>query len=127
MRALWPIERAVLDAVGCDNPSLAEPLRQQADAAQVIEHENTGVGFFSTVTVEGEVPPLLDGSPLDDAFGTIGGLEHGMGFVVFFEKGRLSLIEGYSFGDAETADIDFGEVEFDVKPWSVSTGAANGT
>ena len=41
-----------------------------------------------------------------------------MGFPVFVEDGRISLIEGSCFGDASTAAIDFGQAGFDLEPWS---------
>jgi len=121
MRALWPIERAVLDATGQDYPQFAEALNRQAELARVTDFENTGAGFFSTVVVSPEAPPLQAKSPLDGAYGDVVGIEHGMGFVVFLEGGLLSLIEGYCHGDGPTKDIDFEHVAFNLKPWSASS------
>ena len=118
MRPLWPIERAVLEATAHDYPGLADDIRRQAEAAQVTEFENSGAGFFSTVTVAPDAPLLPDKSPLDGAYGSVEGIEHGIGFVVFLEGGRLSLIEGYCHGDVSTVGFDFEVAEFDVKPWS---------
>ncbi|QAY78909.1 hypothetical protein [Sphingosinicella sp. BN140058] len=120
MRPLWQIERAVLDTLGCAHSSLTEPLRLQSASARVTRFENTGTGFFSSINVTGDAPPLPDGSPLDDAYAMVDGLEHGMGFIALFEGRRLSVIEGYALGDAETYDIDFAETKFDVKPWKVA-------
>ena len=118
MRPLWPIERAVLDAAVHDYPQSAASLQRQIESARVTDFENTGAGFFSTVTVATDAPKLPDKSPLDAAHGTISGIEHGMGFLAFLEDGRLSLIEGHSFGDDTTVDIDFETVSFDLTPWS---------
>jgi hypothetical protein len=121
MRPLWPIERAVVDATAQDYPHLAEALMRQMESAQVAKFENTGGGFFSTVTVAAASPPLLDKSPLDGAHGTVKGMEYGMGFLIFLEDGRMSLIEGYSEGGDDTTGIDFEHVEFEVRPWGAES------
>ena len=120
MRPLWPIERAVLEAAAHDYHAAADGLRQQMAAAQVTTFENTGAGFFSTVRVSPEAPRLTDNSWLDAATGRVGSLEHGMGFLVFLENGCISLIEGYTYGDVSTVEVDFELVDFDVKPWSLA-------
>jgi hypothetical protein len=120
MRALWPIERAVLKAAAHDYPHSSECLNRQMESAQVSDFENTGAGFFSTITVDAVAPSLSDKSPLDAATGTIAGIKLGMGFLVFLENGRVSLIEGYSYGDESTVGIDFENVIFDLKPWSTA-------
>ena len=107
MRALWPIERAVLEATAHDYPAFADDIRRQAETAQVSEFENSGAGFFSTLSVAPDAPLLPDKSPLDGAYGTVEGIEHGMGFVVFLDRGRLSLIEGYCHGDVSTEGSRF--------------------
>jgi hypothetical protein len=85
----------------------------------VTEFENTGAGFFSTVTVGPDVPPITDKSPLDGAYGSVEGIVDGMGFIVFLEGGRLTLIEGYCHGATSTG-IEFARVNFDIKPWSIA-------
>ncbi len=82
--------------------------------------ENTGAGFFSTVVVPPNAGLIADRSPLDGAYGAVDGVDFDMGFVVFLENGRVSLIEGYSHGATPTADINFAQVAFDLKPWSAA-------
>lgn len=41
-----------------------------------------------------------------------------MGFLVFLEDGRLSLIEGYCQAIISTVGIDFETVTFNLKPYS---------
>ena len=108
----------MLEATARDYPASANSLRRQAETAQVTNFENTGAGFFSTVSVAADAPALADRSPSDGAYGSIEGIEHGMGFLVFLENGRMSLIEGYCHGDASTVGIDFSCVKFDLRPWS---------
>lgn len=120
MRPLWPIERAVLDAAAQDYPASTEALQRQAETAQVVHFENTGAGFFSTVSVGPEAPLLAGRSPLDAATGSVDGIENGMSFLVFFENGQLSLIEGYCNGGASTAGTNFADVQFCITPWSAA-------
>jgi hypothetical protein len=120
MRSLWPIEQAVLEAAAHDCQASGEGLRGQIATARVTNFENTGAGFFSTVSVSPEAPRLTDKSPLDAATGSVGSIEHGMGFLVFLENGYVSLIEGYTYGDVSTVGVDFESVNFDMKPWSLA-------
>ena len=120
MRPLWPIERAVIEATANDYPALADDLRRQAETAGVTSFENSGGGFFSNVTVSTDAPALPNNSRLEGAIGAVEGIEHGMGFIVSLEDGRLSVIEGYSHGGASTADVDFAVARFDIRPWSKS-------
>lgn len=118
MRSLWPIEQAVLEATAQEYPAYANHLRSQAKSAQVSEFENSGAGFFSAVSISREAPLLPDKAYVDGAHGSVEGIEHGMGFIVFLEGGRLSLIEGYCHGNVSTDDVDFSTVDFEVMPWS---------
>lgn len=119
MRELWPIERAILEAAAHDYQAYAGGLREQIASAQVTSFENTGMGFFSMLSVSPEAPRLTDKSPLDAATGSVASIEHGMGFLVFLENGYVSTIEGYAY-DGSTVGLDFETVTFDVKPWSIA-------
>jgi hypothetical protein len=119
VRELWPIERAVLEAAAHDYPALADVLRVQIAHARVTNFENTGAGFFSTVTVARETPLLPNQSPIDAATASVASISHGMGFLLFVENGYLSTIEGYTY-DGSTMGLDFKTIEFDVKPWSLA-------
>src|SRR5687768_5121141 len=118
MPPLWPIERAVLDATAQDYPASVAILRQQIETAQVTAFENTGAGFFSTVSVSADAPRLPDKSPLDGAHGSVNGVKEAMGFVVFLKDGRLSLIEGYCQAIDSTVEIDFATTDFNLRPFS---------
>jgi hypothetical protein len=120
MRPLWPIEREVLEVTAAEYPASAEALRQQIDTAQVANFKNSGAGFFSDLVVATDAPLLTEKSPLDGAYGSVVGIEHGMGFIVFLKDGRLSMIEGYCNGNASTTDIDFSKVVYELTPWSRS-------
>ena len=115
MRLLWPIEREVLEIAAAEYPASAEALRRQIDTAQVISFENSGAGFFSNLAIAPDAPPLSDKSPLGNAYGSVSGVEGGMGFLVWLNHGHLSVIEGYCYGSGPTEDIDFSRVVFELK------------
>jgi hypothetical protein len=123
MRALWPIELEALRATIAEYPSSAHAIRLQIDRAQVAAFENTGGGFFSNLSVIGDVP-LIDEKkhPLEGGNGTIPGMEYGIELLIWVSEGRLSMIEGYSHGGEPTAHIDFSSVAFKVEPWTSTTG-----
>jgi hypothetical protein len=117
MRPLWPIEREVLEITAAEYPASAGALRRQIDTARVVSFENSGAGFFSDLAVAPDAPQLSEKSPLSGAYGSVLGVEEGMGFIVFLNDGRLSMIEGYCYGGSPTTDIDFSRVVFGLMPW----------
>lgn len=83
-----------------DHPYL-EILRAQAAVATIKSREYTGVGFFTSFTVPDTVPRLPAGHgrwTISDVFGEVGGIEHGVGFILFVERGALDTLECYTFG-----------------------------
>lgn len=119
MRPLWPIEREILEITAADYPTSTAALRQQINTAHVISFENTGAGFFSELVVAANTPLLTAESPLSGAHGNVLGIEHGMGFIVFLEDGRVSLIEGYCNGDTSTSEIDFSRAAYRLMSWDL--------
>lgn len=117
MRPLWKIEKAVLDITAGQYVRSLEALRFQIASAQVGSFKNSGAGFFSTLCVDPSSPPLIESSPLSGAYGDVLGIEHGMGFIVFLEDGRLSMIEGYCNANVATTGFDFERAFFDLVPW----------
>jgi len=118
MRPLWPIEREVLEITATEYSGSVEAMRRQIDTAQVTSFENSGAGFFSDLAVADDAPVLLENSPLSGAYGSVLGIEHGMGFIVFLKDGRLSMIEGYCNAGGPTIDIDFSRAVYGLMPWS---------
>jgi hypothetical protein len=118
MRPLWPIEREVLKITAAEYSATPEAFRRQIETALVASFENTGAGFFSDLVVAADVPLLGGKTPLSGAYGSVLGIEHGMGFIVFLKAGRLSMIEGYCNGDVSTVSVDFSRVVYGLIPWS---------
>ncbi len=101
-----PSVRAVVQAVlprllDGRHPALAA-LREQLLRATIESVELTGAGFFADLIVPTDAPladpPNLVGG---DAELSISELPHGAGCVLFVENGRLSCLEGFTFGDEE--------------------------
>jgi len=44
----------------------------------------------------------------------VSGLEHGIGFVLFMEDGRLDLLEGFAWGPESTAGLNLTALELEV-------------
>jgi len=99
---LAPLEAAVIQLQLSDDSELANALRTQWNAATVVDRQLTGVGFYTTFSVPPSIPGHSDLSRrrLGDVHAEIGGLEHGAGFILWIEDGRLSCLEGYSYQEA---------------------------
>jgi hypothetical protein len=116
MRALWPIEIAVLGKLAELNPSEAEALRLQGASAGVTAFENTGAGYFSDLAVDVAAPSILGGSPLGEVHAEILGVPHGMGFLLFFRAGKAEMLEGFCYAGSSTTDIDFERPVYALMP-----------
>jgi len=115
MTAFTKLELAALHSIFSEAPELASPLEQQLVVATVEERENSGGGFFSTISVTDDAPRAISPKVLGyETHARIAGLEHGLGFVLFMEDGRLHLLEGFARGPESTAGLDLTAVEFEV-------------
>lgn len=97
---LTPLEADVLALLlAGDVPGMAE-LRTQLAAARVASRQHSGVGFFTHFEVPAGVPaPVLPKQVvLSDVYAELRGVEHEVGFLLFFEVGRLSALEGFMYG-----------------------------
>ena len=107
------LERATLrdftTIYGNDEPRLAA----QIAAACPVSRLNTSGGFFTEVVVnQAACEKMIMWGPLGDHYVHVAGMEHGLGLMLFFKEGYLSLIEGYSPAAEDTSDIDFSTVAF---------------
>ena len=115
MAKFTELELAALHSIFLETPELAPALEQQLAIATVVERENTGGGFFTTISIEGDAPRVVLSDVLGfDTQARVKGLEHGMGFVLFTEDGLIRLLEGFAWGPESTATLDLQSLEFDV-------------
>lgn len=114
MTAFTDLELAALHSIFSETPQLAPGLQRQLAAASVMERENTGVGFFTTIGVADDAPPVSGPGELGNAtHARIAGLAYGLGFVLFIKGGRLHLLEGYAFGES-TVGLDLAALQFEI-------------
>lgn len=115
MTAFTKLELAALRAIFLETPELALDLERQLEGAIVTQRENSGGGFFTTITVADDAPIVNFPPVLGYATqARIVGLEHGMGFILFFKSGRLHMLEGFAWGLESTVDLDFGALQFEI-------------
>jgi hypothetical protein len=91
-----------------DDPVMAA-LREQYARSRVGAVELSGAGFFADIEVPDDAPmvspPSISGG---DAKIVVEGVQHGAGCVLFVRDGRLSMLEGYTYGNeawSESAKI----------------------
>ena len=112
------LEEAALHAIFAETPELASILEQQLAQAAVINRENTGVGFFTTILVADDVPQANGPQILGQTtYAGVEELAHGLGFILFFEHCRLHLLEGYSVGGESTAPLNLADLSFAITDW----------
>lgn len=111
MESLSNLERAVLLAIANQYPVHGTALRLQVRSASVALRENTGVGFFTTLSDVGG--PRIEGapSPLGDIGADVDGVAHGMGFLLWLQDGFAETLEGYTY-DGDTAELDLSSLRW---------------
>lgn len=114
MDGLTRLEQAALDTLlAGDHPTLVT-LRDQLAQATLSSRERTGVGFYCNFDVPLDTPHVAGDFHIGDVHVEIAGLEHGAGLVLFVTAGRLSLLEGFVYGDEswpESTD------DFSIRYW----------
>ena len=108
------MELVALRSIFYETPELAAGLERQLAAATVTERENSGAGFFTTISVP-DGPPRVN-SPKVLGYEThahVKGMEYGLGFVLFMKDGALDMLEGYAFAGS-TSTLDLTDLQFEV-------------
>ena len=91
MMGFTELELAALHSMFSELPEQRLHLELQLSVASVVGRENTGAGFFTTISVPAGAAPVDISEPLcSETHACICGLEPGLGFVLFFEGGRLA-------------------------------------
>jgi hypothetical protein len=99
---LTPLESAVLDKMLAKSGEPFDTIRDQLANASVSSRQFTGAGFFTHFAIPSVAPVRRDlaSTEIADVGAQIPGLQHGAGFVLFIRDGVISLLEGYTYGDA---------------------------
>jgi len=107
-KTLTQFERDVLDRILRGDDPVIEALRRQLAAASVSGRQFTGVGFYTDFVVPDDVPRVHN---VDESLGTESDFEVGdvgaifedanveVGFILFVRRGRITFLEGYTYGD----------------------------
>jgi hypothetical protein len=115
MTTFTDLELAALHSIFSETPELAAGLERQLVVATVAKRENSGGGFFTTIAVADDVPRVSSPKVLGyETQARVAGLEHGLGFVLFMEDGRLHLLEGFAWGPESTTALDLPALNFEV-------------
>ena len=115
MTTFTQLEQAALHAIFAETPELAGDLERQFERARVKARENTGGGFFTTVAVPDDAPRVSSPKVLGyETHARVDGLEHGLGFVLFMQEGRLHILEGYARGPESTISLDLTNLAFEI-------------
>lgn len=115
MSQLTDLERDAIAAILAEKPEHLAVLNHQLRSVVVEKRENTGGGFFTTLSVSARAPAVILSGPLGlNVYASINGMEDGLGLLLFFEDGRMSLLEGYSVGGENTSGLDFEGIAFSI-------------
>lgn len=115
MTAFTELELAALHSIFSETPELAPELERQLAVATVRERENSGAGFFTTISIPDD--SVRVGAPRVLGYETqarVPSLEHGLGFVLLVRDGRLDLLEGFCQGPETTATLDLTALTFET-------------
>lgn len=113
--SLTPLEKSVIAEIGRQHPECQETLECQLSTAEVIRRENTGVGFFTDLSVKRTCPALAEGETvLGNVWVRIENFQNPMTFLIFVDDGYVKVLEGAAVGDS-TFGIDLSRLEFKIE------------
>lgn len=92
-------ERTSLEVLARRSGGFQTAVEEQLRRCSVVSREHTGAGHFSRLHVDGDTSLLPEGIIIDGVWGRLRGSVNDVGFVLFTENGRLSLLEAFANGD----------------------------
>ncbi|WP_157982018.1 hypothetical protein [Oceanicella sp. SM1341] len=129
MTELTPLEAAVFHHIcETDTARLSADqrgtLRAQLATARVVDRDNTGHGFYTTIEVDRSAAPKWDGERLAHGPAVrMHGLGEGnmLGFILWLEHGYAHVLEAFQYGDrtGQTVNLrehDLSRLRFDPVP-----------
>jgi len=101
MSELAEWERKVIEKLLEGDDERLSVLRSQLAGAGAASRENTGAGLYVILSTKLDARILRQKQPIriDDVEADVPGLTHGAGFVLYIEKGRLTLLECYAYDE----------------------------
>ena len=95
------LERGVTHLLTAGEHPVLQVLRRQLESVRVVGRTYTGVGFYTDLEVDHDVPRVT--APLNvelvDVSAMMDGLQNGVGFVLFVREGVVSFLEGYTLDE----------------------------
>lgn len=101
LEGLTALERAVVATILAPEHPAMDALRRQFESCTVAGRQFTGHGFFTDLAVPDDIPAApvrRQRIALGDVTGSVEGLHHGAGLVLFVRDGFLKLLEGFAYG-----------------------------
>ena len=114
------MEQAALAAIFAETPEIRFALLGQLQKAEVVSRENTGGGFFTTISMSSEAAHVDVRGPLAlTTYARIESLRYGLGFVLHLQDGKLHSLEGFSCGGEDILHLNLERLRFEiVDKWS---------
>jgi hypothetical protein len=99
VRALTTLERTVMEMLlAGDDPEL-QLLRTQYASAGVAKREMSGVGFFTSFSVDHSLPGVTRPMWIQDVMAEATGVSDSIRFILWVNDGFIDTLEGWSSGD----------------------------
>ena len=97
-----------------DHPTL-RVLHQQAECAMVVSRKVTAAGFFTLFEVPEGIRLAGVASAkirFGDVNAVVAGLQHGAGFLVYVDDGKLKMLEGYTYDETWPGRVETFELHY---------------
>ena len=115
-----PLERAVLNAICEMHSEDRGALEAELSTATFCSRQNNGHGFYTRFSVDHGSSTSVRGPQLKNGpMARIDGLKHGMGFVLWLEKGYANCLEGFGYGE-DISVLNLETVSFEIDPRPVN-------
>lgn len=112
MMTLTSFERQALEAMAPLFGSRSGAFGKQLSSVSVVSRENTGVGFYTDVTVHRDRFASLEFAQ-ESAHFDVAGVEGGVSVILWGDaEGFLHRIEGVTFGESQLANVDLNALQF---------------
>lgn len=117
MSVFTALEKATLDEICRQEADHRAALEQQIATATVTRRENSGAGFFTHLSVDHSLAPIIGGkSVIGKVAVEIEGFEEPLLLMLFMKDGYADMLEGAAITDS-TENVDLSAVRFKLTPW----------